>query len=51
MSCASIHTTPTLATMAALVAADPNMTPSIQIMLYKLEKATVDTAVRVECHS
>jgi hypothetical protein len=44
-------TTPALATMAALVAADPNMMPSIQMMLYELEKATVDTAVRVECHS
>jgi hypothetical protein len=40
--------TPTLATMAALVAADANITPSIQMMLYELEKATVDTAVRVE---
>jgi hypothetical protein len=39
---------PTPATMAAAMAANAHMTPSVQLALYDMDRATYETAVRVE---
>jgi hypothetical protein len=39
---------PTPATLAATIAADANMTPTIQFMMYKHKMATIDKANHVE---
>jgi hypothetical protein len=39
---------PTMATLAAVYAADNSMTPGIQVTLYEMEKSTIDKANRVE---